>query len=817
MNEALELNGEQRAWLILCLVLSVLAILLPLLRQFVRFARRMITGRRARRRAPRSRFLVWSAALVFSVWCLRFAVGYYSICAVEGGTGLYWWEELMNSLIHALQTFSLDEDYTLYIKDGKAMMEALAGAGAFWPGAYGLYASVLNVVAPIAGGAFLFEVLAGIFPRVGLLLARLRIWKPKYYFSELNDASLALAKNILNERPVGLRARFCGPIVVFTDVYVDNSEERSAERLAEAKQIGAICLRDDLSHICLNKWGEKRLMLMDAGESENLQAYLNVVDAMGKKRARGTEIDLFTNSDAYVLLEKSVRKKMLEEWKLKEKDLPIFFSVHSYRNLILNVLTEIPLYEPLIGKGRNADGTVDLTVTIVGMGGIGLEMFRTVYWLGQMLDCNMTVNVLSQETEASFWDKIDSISPEIRHTLQENDPILRYNDGEDGVSPVYCRVRYWQCDVETSGFVERFGREGVLLQTDYFFISLGSDEKNLTAAERLKMYIGRDHAERGSADHGTVIAYIIYDPILSDALNRERRVRCVDGDRADLYLYAAGNLRDLYSVNNVFMSQADRNAALNIHEEYCAAHGQASGRQNDKKFLRELEEKYRNDKKFLRELEEKYRNDKKFLREFEEKYRKDPYIYWANIARAKHLAYKAFSIGQVGSSVFKDPQMADRECRREYYKEVFVQCCRFLSRKGKPAATPEEDAEHKALLHRLAWLEHRRWNAFLRASGFRCPREYEHYKPVSHSYKFIDLKLHPCIVECSTHGILAEFDEGYKVNRGTCLQRKDSSRYDHLDRLSYDLKEKGWNDYDFKQYDYWEEDFGQFELPDKGK
>lgn len=328
----------------------------------------------------------------------------------------------------------------------------------------------------------------------------------------------------------------------------------------------------------------------------------------------------------------------------------------------------------------------------------------------------------------------------------------------------------------------------MLLQTDYFFISLGSDEKNLTAAERLKMYIGRDHAERGSADHGTVIAYIIYDPILSDALNRERRVRCVDGDRADLYLYAAGNLRDLYSVNNVFMSRADRNAALNIHEEYCAAHGQAPSRQNDKKFLRE----------------------------FEEKYRKDPYIYWANIARAKHLAYKAFSIGQVGSSVFKDPQMADRECRREYYKEVFVQCCRFLG-EGKPAAAPEEDAEHKALLHRLAWLEHRRWNAFLRACGFRCPREYEHYKPVSHSYKFIDLKLHPCIVECSTHGILAEFDEGYKVNRSTCLQYKDSSRYDHLDRLSYDLKEKGWNDYDFKQYDYWEEDFGQFGQTDKGK
>jgi hypothetical protein len=51
--------------------------------------------------------------------------------------------------------------------------------------------------------------------------------------------------------------------------------------------------------------------------------------------------------------------------------------------------------------------------------------------------------------------------------------------------------------------------------------------------------------------------------------------------------------------------------------------------------------------------------------------------------------------------------------------------------------------EHKDL---LTWLEHRRWNAYMRSNGFTklditLPNEYEDKK--------VDLRLHPCIVECS--------------------------------------------------------------------
>lgn len=170
---------------------------------------------------------------------------------------LTWWEEIFNSLVHALQTFSMDEDYTEYILNGKKMLSTISGDNSMWIATYGLYASVLNFVAPIAGGAIIFEILASIFPKVRLQLSHLAFWKEKYYFSELNDASLALAKSVCTMK-VG---SFTKSVIVFTDAYVDDEDEKGSEMLLEAKLLGAICIRDDLSHVKKNKIGMRKFFL----------------------------------------------------------------------------------------------------------------------------------------------------------------------------------------------------------------------------------------------------------------------------------------------------------------------------------------------------------------------------------------------------------------------------------------------------------------------------------------------------------------------------------------------------------------------------
>ena len=101
--------------------------------------------------------------------------------------------------------------------------------------------------------------------------------------------------------------------------------------------------------------------------------------------------------------------------------------------------------------------------------------------------------------------------------------------------------------------------------------------------------------------------------------------------------------------------------------------------------------------------------------------------------------------------------------------------------------------KHMELMNLLAWLEHRRWNAFMRVKGFRHTDSYDAYgvPGVKGAHKQLNLKLHPCLVECDKLGIRAELFQG-----------KDKSNFDLLDDLSYDLYEKGYITEDFKKYDY---------------
>ena len=52
--------------------------------------------------------ILLTICLLCSIWCLRFAVDFYAVLSNQ--TVLSWPEEVFNSLIHALQTFSMEED-----------------------------------------------------------------------------------------------------------------------------------------------------------------------------------------------------------------------------------------------------------------------------------------------------------------------------------------------------------------------------------------------------------------------------------------------------------------------------------------------------------------------------------------------------------------------------------------------------------------------------------------------------------------------------------------------------------------------------------
>ncbi len=734
--------------------------------------------------------LIFSACLIGSVWCLRYAVGYFGILFPNLSTiapnsssfeGLTWWEEIFNSTVHALQTFSMDEDYTAYIISGKTMIREMFGAESTWQTVYGSYAAVLNLVAPIAGGAVIFEILASVFPKIKLNLSHFAIWKEKYYFSELNDASLALAKSIIATNPTSLKR----PVIIFTDAYIDDEDEKGSEMLLEAKAIGAVCVRDDLSHVRKNRFGTRKFFLIDEKESGNLQTLTSLANSNNSEFIKNSEIYLFTNDDAYVQVERCIREKLMDEWKLDDDadELPSIIPVQSYRNLISNLLVDIPLFEPLISKKDKCNQTLNLTVSILGTGHIGTEMFLSTYWFGQILNCNLHINVLSQETEEQFWSKIDYINPEIKHTTIDGDDILIFNDNGDK-SPVYCNVRYYQCDVKSSKFIEKLKYDNdSILGSDYFLVSLGSDEDNISVANTVKRFVGNHHIETANKNlkenmmitspDKVVIAYVVYDSELSQSLNRKKQYRYVD-DSVDVYMRAVGSLREVYSVQNVFMTKHEA-SAQSAHDAYTAIQNREARAKAHKKRV------------------------------------KDDYKHWATLAQSMHELYRVFASGETLPSKLEveddeDKIKNDEKIAKTY--EDYLTAIERAKNNFKHMVSGQDrwpdDFKRIELLHNLAWMEHRRWNAFTRIKGFRHTDAYDAYAVTgaTGSYKQMDTKLHPCLVECDNNGIRVLSDSNRNIGIGPIFLRSDDAEMDFLDRLSYDLRDKEYNDYDFKLYDY---------------
>lgn len=768
------------------LLLSLASWIVPLIVAIVRFFRRKKKNLQ-KKQSTLGGILTISACIGGAVLWLRYAVGLAFVLEPETAEStLNWVEELGNSILHTLQTFSMDEDYTSYQLKGKELIGMAFGGNEFAMGLYSAYSTALNLVAPVVGGAAIFEILADVFPKLKLSAENARFWHHIFYFSELNEMSLALAKSISANSPGLLRKN----VVVFTDAYRDNSNEQKSELLSEAKKMGAICLQEDLIHIRKRKWGNHTILLIDEDEVRNLQCLSALTDAQNYACLNNAQIYLFTNDDAYVPLEKELWKKLetdygyarkateaskqeskwtafKEEFGFVSKRIPVLTPVKIYRNVVINMLRRLPLYEPLIGKEKNADGSLDLTVSIVGTGLIGTEMFLTTYWMGQILDCNLKINLLSQESEEAFWSKIDYLNPEIRRTLDPDDPILQINRRGE-MSPVYATVNYTQCDVRSSQFVQKLQNEktpGNLLDTDYFLVALGTDNDNLSVANTIKTYVGQ-HALSSKKKKHTALAYVVYDGELTDTMNR-RKGLAFTGKEAELYMCAVGALEDVFSVENVFMLKSQE-GAIRANSKYSASN--------------------------LREA----------MAEKASKRMKNEHEYWASTARSEHFGYKMFAAGMYQRSLFDIPE--DETIKLWQERKARVKDFKALV---KPAEKLEgaQREERLALLHKMAWLEHRRWNAFSRVYGLRGTKDYLRYIDQTGNHKQMELKLHPCLVECDTRGIRAEFDENCVLMEETTFRVTDPDQLDLLDELSYRLhacRTPNYSglSYDFKLYDY---------------
>lgn len=761
-----------------------------------------------------TRLLILTLAVFVSAWISRYVVAYYSSfptvgdipCDEIGKLG-YGGKEIINSFLHGLQTFSMDENYTGYWQNGQEMIRFIAPDNDAVRVLYNIFIAMLNILAPIAGGAIVFEMLTKAFPTIRLFFSNFKLWKEKYYFSELNENSIALARSILSDPS----RRYS--TLIFTDAYTDDEEDESTERLLEAKAMGAICLKADLLHIAFNKRNFKgtHIFLIDKEENNNIGTLASLLDDKNIKTYQNSRIYVFSTDRKYSCIEDEVSEIVnLEKSKLnqlnnnqkKKVNMPYVVPVNIVRNMANTLMQELPLFEPLIGTKQK-----ELTVTILGGGSIGTEMFLAAYRFGQILDVKLNINVISKEAKESddtdklgFNNKINFINPEILRSADPEDDILIYNcdPTHPKKSEPYMDYCYISADVMSDSFIDRLQNTERLINTDYFIVALGNDEDNFIVADQIKRIIGKHHLI-SSPERKTVIAYSIYNSDLAEKLNEvPNRSYTNNKTENDIFMYAFGCKDNVYSCNNVFFEGIQYSAYLtgeNYSEHIKLTPEQA--RQSDEKVLKD--------------------QHKEMI--------KDIYNHMSSLARSMHLKYKIFSSGDYHlndgtyMSVFhKEYKPSDKN---EYNKQRLEEYKKHIL--GIDLKTPQSYENNVKILHRLAWLEHRRWNAFMRTCGFRYVsteemKKYYMLDVVEHKvkdHKFLPLKLHPCLVECSEHGIFIKLDENGKTGEGYSegfdeirifnFTKNDLAEFDLLDHLSYfnrSLKDPDEYCYDFKKWDY---------------
>jgi len=350
-------------------------------------------------------------ALTFlSVLLLRYTTALYSINVLEtnGGESLTWLEGFLNSLAYTMQTFTLDLEYTETIVLGRELFLYMFGSE-FFAHLFGVFTALVNISAPIMGGAVLLDILTSAFPKMRLWISR---YREKYVFSEINERALCLAEDIF-EHTIEEKKR---PLIVFTDAYVDSDSEESSELLQRAKSLGAVCIKDDILSTHFSKTRKLKYLLMDEDDERNIYTLTKLLtestelwhgERKRKQESGEPSARFYVSSQKRELSsiikgifekdEKSENPKLygseVDPSTGKPSPIVVVRIVQEFTSIAYNLFNDIPLFKPLMAKSIDKE---TLTLTIVGGGRIGKELFLAAYWYGQMLNCKLNINVITK-------------------------------------------------------------------------------------------------------------------------------------------------------------------------------------------------------------------------------------------------------------------------------------------------------------------------------------------------------------------------------------------------------------------------------------
>ncbi len=422
---------------------------------------------------------------------------------------LSWFNYILLSLHNTIRLFVVDSDYSF-------ISENLAGLEGRLAEAYPLLITLLYVIAPV----MTFGVVLSFFKNLSAYKKMLMKFRRKaYVFSELNDKSLALARNLKKANPRSL--------VIFTDVY-ERDDEYSFELRERASELRAICFKKDITSIQFRLHSKKaalKFFLIGDDEDENIKQIYEIAKKYNKCANMSIYIFSSTVESGFIL-------NTIEKGKLKIR------RVDTVRSLIQENLYENG-YKSIFEKAEETDeGYKKISAIVVGMGQHGTEMAKALPWFCQMDGYRTYINCFDLDKNAE--SRFKALCPEL-YDDKYNNKFEKYGEAQ------YSIKVHSEYSALTNEFYDKLDEIG---KATYILVALGDDGLNIEVATNLRTY----YAHKGC---NPAIQAVVYS---SDKKRTFNDIATFSGQKYDIDLI--GDLDSTYSLSVIMDSNLEKKCVL---------------------------------------------------------------------------------------------------------------------------------------------------------------------------------------------------------------------------------------------------------------
>ncbi len=371
-----------------------------------------------------------------------------------------------------------------------------------------IYMSFLLFLAPVYTFGFVLSFFESLSSYAHYFFKR---GKDIFVLSDLTEKSAVLAESI--------RKKFPDSAIFFTNCKKDEKEETALLR-KKAKKIQAHCFSKEFVDVKLRFRNEKIKSIFFAineDETENTENSIKLIDRF--KNRENTEIYVFATTKVSEHLLDSVESGKIKVRRINE-DRTLAYSMVKDKTITDNVTVK--------------NGKKIISTLIVGFGGYGTELAKSLLWCGQLPGYDLEINVIDSK----------KVQTEFKAECPE---IMEHNNNDEIGEARYSLNFYDEVDVKTEKFNETVEK---LTNTSVVYVSLGNDEFNIETSIKLRILFERKKLF-------PVIRTIVYSDVKANTIkSRNLLNHCGDDYKIELI----GSLESRCSYDSIVNENLEKEA-----------------------------------------------------------------------------------------------------------------------------------------------------------------------------------------------------------------------------------------------------------------